>query len=45
MKGPLTSMVGSIEKIDPGDRVTILFDILGHKTKTTLSNKDIKAVN
>ena len=43
MKGPFTSMVGSIENIDPRDRVTILFDILGRKTKTILSNNDIKA--
>ncbi len=45
MRGPFSNMVGSIEKIDPRDRVTILFDMLGRKTKTILSNSDLKAVN
>ena len=45
MKGPFTKMIGSIEKIDPKKRVTLLFEILGRKTSTNLSIADLKIVN
>ena len=44
LKGPFAKMIGSVEKIDPQERVTLLFEILGRKTKTTVSNSEVKIV-
>ena len=45
LQGPFAKMVGSVEKIDPEERITLLFQILGQQTKTIISNKDIKLLN
>tara|TARA_B100001250_G_C19792082_1_gene786998 strand:+ start:325 stop:840 length:516 start_codon:yes stop_codon:yes gene_type:complete len=42
MKGPFTEMIGSIESIHPKERITLLFEILGRKTKISFSTSDLK---
>ena len=41
LKGPFSSMIGSIETITPEKRVSILFEILGRQTKLTLPKSDV----
>jgi len=41
LKGPFSSMIGSIETITPENRVSLLFEILGRQTKITLSKSDV----
>ena len=44
LHGPFTEAVGEIERIDPQNRITILLDMLGQKTKTTLKHSSILSV-
>ena len=41
LKGPFATLIGSIETLNKEDRVTILLEILGRKTNTVISKKDI----
>ena len=41
LRGPFASMIGLVEKIDPKDRITLLFDMLGRKAKASVSNTDL----
>lgn len=43
-KGPFTKMVGLVEKIDTQKRITLLFEIMGQKTKTSISEADLKVL-
>ena len=45
IKGPFAELVGSIEKIDKNDRVTLLFEILGRKTSTILASSSLRPIN
>ena len=44
LKGPFASMIGSIERLEPQERVSLLFEIMGRKTRTTVSARDIEGV-
>ena len=35
-KGPFTNLVGIVDKIDPQERITILFNVMGQSVKTNL---------
>ena len=41
LRGPFASMIGLVEKIDPKDRITLLFEMLGRKAKVSVSNTDL----
>ena len=45
IKGPFAEFVGSIEKIDKNERVTLLFEILGRKTFTILASSNVRSIN
>ena len=42
--GPFAEIIGEIENIGPENRITILLEILGRKTKATLKNSSIIAI-
>ena len=44
IRGPFAEMIGSIESVEPKERVSLLFEIMGRKTRTIISNKDIESV-
>ena len=45
LKGPFSSIIGSIETINPEKRISVLFEILGRQTKLTLSQSDVINLN
>ena len=44
LKGPFTNLVGSIHAIEPKKRVTLLFDIMGRKTTTSIPTAELRTV-
>ena len=41
LRGPFSNMIGLVEKIDPKDRITLLFEMLGRKAKVSVSNTNL----
>ena len=44
VKGPFTEMIGTIEKIDAKDRITLLLDFMGKDTKALFVNSYMKYI-
>ena len=45
LRGPFANMIGTIESLEPQKRVSLLFEIMGRKTKTVVSTRDIGGIN
>ena len=43
-KGPFANLVGIVDKIDPKERITILFDVMGQSVKTNLGNNGYRLI-
>ena len=44
LHGPFTEIIGEIENIKPENRITILLDMLGQKTRATVKHSSILSV-
>ena len=44
IKGPFVNLIGTIDKASPQKRVTLLFELMGQKVKTSVSMEDIKVM-
>ena len=45
LNGPFSQMIGTVENIDPQKRVTLLFELMGQKTKTLVKGDHITIVS
>ena len=45
LNGPFSQMIGTVENIDPQRRVTLLFELMGQKTKTLVKETHITIVS
>ena len=44
IEGPFTDFIGTIEKIHPSNRITMLFEYMGQTAKTNVKFTHVRAV-